>query len=155
MSAGAATTTELPSSAGLLEAVSSDLSDRDLRGDGQDWNPAALAVEQPVDQVQVPRTARARADFQINSQRCIGSGSEGGRLLVPRVHPGNVTASAQSVGQTVETITDNAVDALDANLMQRIGNEISNFSVHHEFSLSRDAAALMLLLHKSGGSGYE
>jgi hypothetical protein len=50
------------------------------------------------------------------------------------VHPGDVTASTQSFGQTVETITDDAVDTLDTNLMQRIGNEISNPLLHHKFS---------------------
>src|ERR1700679_1155406 len=108
---------------GLLEVVSSDLSERDLRSNGEDRNPAALAVEQPVDQVQVPGTARAGANCQFTSQRCLSSGSEGSCLLVPSVHPGDVTASTQSVGKTVETITNNAVDALDPDLMQCLGNE--------------------------------
>src|ERR1700679_1332625 len=120
---------------GLLEVVSSDLSDRDLRSNGEDRNPAALAVEQSVDQVQIPWTARAGANCQLTSQRGIGSGSEGGCLLVPRVHPGDVTASTQSFGQTVEAITDDAVDTFDPYLIQSIGNEISNFLIHHELSL--------------------
>ena len=51
---------------GLLEVAGADLRPRDVRGERQHRNPAALGVEQAVDQVQVARAAARRADRELH-----------------------------------------------------------------------------------------
>ena len=74
---------------GLLEVAAADLGARDVRGDRQHRHPAAVRVEQPVDQVQVARSAAARAHRELAGQRGLGGRRERRRLLVADVDPGD------------------------------------------------------------------
>ena len=66
----------------LLEVGAADLGARDLGGDRQHRNAAAMAVEQAVDQVQVARPAAAGADRELAGQLRLGAGGERRHLLV-------------------------------------------------------------------------
>jgi hypothetical protein len=63
---------------GLLEVVPADLRGRDLRGDREDRNSAAVRIEQAVDQMQVSRSAAAGAHRQLTGQPGLAGGGEHG-----------------------------------------------------------------------------
>ena len=98
----------------LLEVLRADLGARDVRGDRQHRNPAALRVEQTVDQMQVARPAAAGADRKLSGQRRIGGRRERGRLLVTDVLPSDFTGTPDRVGESVEAVAREAVDAAHA-----------------------------------------
>ena len=82
-----------------------------MRGDRQHRNPAALRVEQTVDQVQVAWAAAAGADRRLPGQRRIGRRRECGGLLVTDVLPTDFAGAPDRVGEAVEAVTGEAVDA--------------------------------------------
>ena len=94
----------------LLEVLRADLGARDVRGDRQHRHPAALRVEETVDQMQVARAAAACADRQLSGQRGIGGRRERGRLLVTDVLPSDFTGAPDRVGEAVEAVAGQAVD---------------------------------------------
>ena len=71
----------------LLEVLGADLGARDVRRDREHRHAAALRVEEAVDQMQVARSAAARADRKLSGQRGLGGRREGGGLLVTHVLP--------------------------------------------------------------------
>jgi len=96
-------------------------------GDRQHRHAAALAVEQPVDQVKVAGAAAACAHGQLAGHVGLGAGSEGRAFLVPHVNPLDLAVDValhapQRIGEAVERITDDAVHALDAGLLQSLGH---------------------------------
>ncbi len=95
----------------LLEVVRTDFRARDVRGDRQHRNPAALCVVETVDQMQVARAATAGADRQLSGQRGIRRRRERGCLLVTDVLPRDFAGAPERVGETVEAVTREAVDA--------------------------------------------
>lgn len=66
----------------LLEAVAVDFDTEDVRGNGEYGNPAAIAVEEAVDEVQVARTAARGAGGEGAGKVCVGPRGEGSNLLV-------------------------------------------------------------------------
>jgi len=48
-----------------------------------------MAVEQPVDEMQIARPAASRAYGELAGQVSFGPGGEGCGFLVPRVNPGD------------------------------------------------------------------
>ncbi len=120
-----------------LEVVDADLRAGDVRGDRQHGDAVALAIEQPVDQVQVARAATAGADGESAGDVRLGAGSEGRALLVSHVDPFDVAVhAAQRVRETVERIADNAIDALDARLAQGFGH-VGGRGSRHDGNLPR------------------
>jgi hypothetical protein len=71
-----------------------------------------MTVEQPVDQMQIARSAAAGAHREIAGQMRLGTRGEGGHFFVPDVHPLDVTAAAHDVSDAVEAIADDAKYAL-------------------------------------------
>ena len=120
---------------GLLEVLPADLLGRDVRGDGQHRDPAAVGVEQAVDQVQVARSAAGRAHRQFPGQRRLGGRRERGRLLVPDVLPGDRAVAAHRVGEPVQRIPGNPVYPLHARRPQRRYHHISHRGRHLVCSL--------------------
>ena len=58
-----------------------------MRGNRQHRLMIAMAVEQPIDQVQIARTTTARADGELTGSGGVRTGSERGDFFVPRMHP--------------------------------------------------------------------
>ena len=83
-----------------------------MRGDGEHRHARAVAVEQAVDQVQVAGAAAAGADRELAGQMRVGAGGEGRDLLVPDMQPVDLALPAQCVGEPVQAVADDAVDAL-------------------------------------------
>jgi len=72
---------------GFLEIAAADLGRRNLRRDRQHGNTAAMRVEQAVDQMQIARTAGARADRKAAGHLGFTGGRKGCDLLVPDMDP--------------------------------------------------------------------
>ena len=87
---------------GLLEVIPADLHSRNVRSDRQDGHPAAVGVEQAVDQVQVARPAASSAYRQFPGQRRLPGSRERGRLLMTHMVPGDPPGPAQRVGESVQ-----------------------------------------------------
>ncbi len=98
----------------LLEVLRADLGARDVRGDGQHGHAAALGVEQAVDQMQVAGPAAARADRQLPGERGVGGRREAGGLLVTHMLPRHFGRAPDGVGEPVEAVPRQPVDAANA-----------------------------------------
>jgi hypothetical protein len=96
---------------GRLEIVDADLAAGDMRGDRQHRHATALAVEQPVDQVQIARPAAARAYRELAGQMRLGAGGKRRAFLVPDVNPVDLAGAAQRVGEAVQRIADDAIES--------------------------------------------
>jgi hypothetical protein len=115
---------------GLLEVLAADLHGRDLRGDGQYRHPAAVGVEQAVDQVQVARPAAAGAYRQFPGQRRLGGRREPRGLLVPDMLPGDLAVAAQRVGEPVQGVPRDPVHPPYAGCLQRRHHHVSHRGRH-------------------------
>src|SRR5690242_5974973 len=116
----------------FLEIPRTDLRRRDLRGDRKHGNARSMGVEKAVDQMQVARSTAAGAHGQRTGEVRFGSGGERGHFLVAHMDPLNVLPSSDNVGQPIETVTDYAVDALDAGSDEGLYELLSNGVAHEE-----------------------
>ena len=114
----------------FLEIAAADLLPRDLRGDRQHRYPAAVGVEQAVDQVQVAGPATARAHCHLPGQRRLGGGREPGGLLMSHVLPGDCPVAAQRIGEPVQRVAGNAVYPPHPGRFQRRHHDLSHRSRH-------------------------
>jgi hypothetical protein len=64
-----------------------------------------------------------------------GEKVESGRLLVAHMHPVDLLHPAQRVGEAVQRIANDAIDALHAGLRQRFGHEVGSGTSHVSLSL--------------------
>jgi len=74
----------------------------------------AMAIEQTVDQMQIARSATARAHGEAPGRSRVRAGREGGRFLVTRVHPADRANLVEAVGQPIQTVAGHAPNPLDA-----------------------------------------
>ncbi len=123
----------------LLEIAQADLGRRDMRGNGKHRLPAAVAIEQPIDQMQIARPATAGAHRQLAGHRGFGPGGECRHLFVAHMHPFDALHLAQRIGQPIETIAGHPPDSLHPGTFQRFGHE-----PRHRLLLRHDAAPLLL-----------
>ena len=103
---------------------------RDLRGDRQHRDPAAVGVEQAVDQVQVARPAAGRAHRQLPGQRRLRGRRERRGLLVPDVLPGDRAVPAQRVGEPVQGVPRDPVHPPHTGRPQRRHHHVSHRGRH-------------------------
>src|SRR5580692_16229 len=89
-----------------------------------------MTIEQPIDQMQIARSATASTYREIARQMRFGARRERGHLFVPDVHPLDVSATAHDVGQAVEAIADDAEYALHSSRHQGIYELIRDGSSH-------------------------
>jgi len=61
--------------------------------------------------MQVARPATAGTNRKLTGDMRVGARGEGGDLFVPHVQPLNAAMAAQRIGEAVEAVADNAVDA--------------------------------------------
>jgi hypothetical protein len=80
--------------------------------------------------MQIARPAAAGAYGEIARQMRFGARREGGHLFVPDVHPLDVSATANDVGQAIEAIADDPEDALHSGRYQGIYELIRDASSH-------------------------
>src|ERR1700756_4914437 len=83
-----------------------------MRRDAEHRHARAVAIEEPVDQVQIAGSAATRAYRQLARQVRLGTGGERSGLLVAHMHPVDLSLPADRVRKPVEAVADDAVDAL-------------------------------------------
>src|SRR6266853_712436 len=110
---------------GFLRVVQNSCQLRDfiawnLRRNGENRNTAAMAVIEPIDQMQVTRTATASADRQTPCEMCFCSSSKRCRLFMPYVNPLNSFACANRIRDPVKRVAGNAVNSLNSCFRQYI-----------------------------------
>ncbi|GJE18720.1 hypothetical protein AIGOOFII_3450 [Methylobacterium marchantiae] len=119
---------------GFLEVAGTDLGRGDMRSDGQDWGPASMTIEQPVDEVDVAGAAGTGTDRQLAGKLAFRAGCEGADFLMAHMHPVDDTTRADRLGDRVEAIADDAVDPSDADLLQGFDDEICDGFYFHDRS---------------------
>src|SRR3954453_9398868 len=88
----------------LLEVASADLVARDVCGDREHGDAAAVCVEEPVDEMEIARPAARRADRELAGYRGLSRGSERGGLLMPEVRPVAPSIPMKGLGEAVERV---------------------------------------------------
>ena len=83
-----------------------------------------MAVEETVDEMQIAGPAAAGADREIAGEMGFAGGGKRRDLLVPDVDPFDLALLAQRVGQPIETVADDAVNALDSRREKNLGELI-------------------------------
>src|SRR5580704_3813192 len=97
---------------GFLEIIRADFAARNVRRNRQDWHTAAMAVEEPVDEVKVARTATPGTDRKLTGNVRVSAGGEGRDFLVTNVDPLNGFLPAHRIGYPIERIADYSIDSL-------------------------------------------
>src|ERR1700722_9684789 len=118
----------------FLEIAATDLRRWNLRRDRKHRHPAPMGIEQPVDQMQVAWPTRAGTDREATRDVCFTGGCEGSHLLMPHMHPFDAAPLSQRLRETVQTVSDDAINSLDACLFQSCHDEIGDVVGHHQFS---------------------
>jgi hypothetical protein len=119
-----------------LKIGTADFRARDVCRDREDGYPAAMAVEEPVDQMEIPGPAAPRADRQLTGQMRLGPGRKRRGFLVPHMDPLNFFLPAQGVGEAVQRVADHAIDATNADGMESLGHQLRNGLCHSICSCS-------------------
>ena len=110
---------------GLLEVAAADLGARDVRRDGEHRRPVALAVVEPVDQVQAARSGRPEHGGRSAGDLRVGAGREGPRLLVAHVDELDVRlVPPQRVDDRVRRVADDAVHLADPGLDHLVDEDL-------------------------------
>ncbi len=121
---------------GRLEIVDADLGARNVRGNRQHRHAAAMAIEQAVDEMQIAGTAASGADRELAGQMRLGAGRKRAGLLVAHMHPVDAADPPQRIGEAVQGVADDTIDALDAGLLQRLRHVVGNDPGHRVVSCS-------------------
>src|SRR5262249_17421452 len=111
---------------GLLEIEAADLARGDMRRDAEHRHARAVAVEQPVDEVKVARSAAAGTDRKFAAQMRLGAARERARRPLTPMPPSDLPLPADRVGQAVEAVADNAVNPFDAGRGECFGELIGH-----------------------------
>src|SRR5262245_65769843 len=117
----------------LLKIAGADFRRWNLRRDGEHRQGRAVAGEQAVDEMQVARSAAAGADRELTREMGLATGGKRRDLLVPDVNPFDLALAAQRVGQPVETVADDAVNAFDSRRHENVGELIRDPLCHRSF----------------------
>src|SRR5580658_461801 len=97
----------------LLKISTPDLSARNLRGDGQNGDAAALAIVKAIDQVHVSGPAASCAYRQFACEMRLCAGRERSCLLMAHANPLDVLPGAKRIRDAIERIAWYSVDSLN------------------------------------------
>jgi len=121
----------------LLKISTANFPARNLCGDGEDWNAAALTVVEAINQVHIPGAATAGTYRQLASEMGLGAGGERRYLLVPYTNPANIPSNANRICNSVERIAGDSIDPLDTGFSQNVNQQLGYcFSRHIHPSLT-------------------
>ena len=116
---------------GLLEVAAADLGAGDVRRDREDRRAVALAVVEPVQQVQAARAGRAEHRGRAARDLGVRAGGEGARLLVADVHELDVAlVPPQGVDDRVGRVADDPVDLPDPGLDHLVDKDLRHRLSH-------------------------
>jgi hypothetical protein len=80
--------------------------------------------------MQIAGSAATGANGEFAGQMRFGTGRESGNLLVPDMHPRDLGLPAQRVGEAVQAVADDSIDALNARRSQNL-RELIRYSFRH------------------------
>ena len=89
-----------------------------------------MAIEQAIDEMQIAWAATARANRKIARQVRFRAGGEGSNFLVPDMDPLNPCLAANGIGEAVQAITDDAINAFDTGRGKGLGELICDCVCH-------------------------
>jgi hypothetical protein len=99
----------------FLEIARADFWGGNVRGDSEHRHARAVAVEPAVNKMQVAWAAASGAHGKGICQARFGTCRKCGNLFMADMQPLDLFLLANSVGQAVQAIPDDAVDPLDAS----------------------------------------
>ena len=76
--------------------------------------------------MEIARPAASCTDRKFACNLRFATSREGGDLLVPNHHPVDAIVSADGIGKSVERVTGDSVDTLDARFQERLNDDISD-----------------------------
>ena len=79
-----------------------------------------------IDEVEIARPAASCTDRKFACNLRFASGREGRDLFVPDHHPIDAIVSADGFCKSVERVTGDSVDTLDARFQERLNDDISD-----------------------------
>src|ERR1700731_3284114 len=88
----------------LLKISATNFPARNLCGNSDDWNAAALAVVEAIDQMHIPGAATSGTHRQLASEMSFGAGCERRCLLVSYTNPADVLSNANRICNSVERV---------------------------------------------------
>jgi hypothetical protein len=89
-----------------------------------------MAVEEAIDQVDVARSATACAHHKVTTQVGFRTGGKRRNFLMPNMHPLDLMMLPDSVGNTVQGISTDPVDALDSGRNERLDDNFCRNGGH-------------------------
>ncbi len=85
-----------------------------------------MAVEQTIDEVEIAGAAAPGANGERAGEMRFSARCESGNLLVPDMDPFDLVLPADRIGDPVQAVANDAIDALDASRCQGVGELICN-----------------------------
>jgi hypothetical protein len=115
----------------LLKISAANFPARNLCGNGEDGNAAALTVVEAINQMHIPRATASGTYCQLASEMGLGAGGERRYLLVPYTNPANVLSNANRICNSVERVAGDSIDSLDTGFRQNVNQQLGHcFSRH-------------------------
>src|ERR1700757_4278450 len=127
---------------GLLKISTANFSARNLCGDGEDWNAAALTVVEAVNQMHVAGATTSGTYCQLASEMGLGVGCERRCLLVSYPNPANVLSNANRICNSVERIAGDSIDPFHASINKNVNQQLRYRLRHVNPSLNNSTLAL-------------
>src|SRR5882757_39257 len=104
----------------LLKISAANFPARNLCGNSEDRNAAALTIVEAIDQMHVPGATTSGTYRQLASEMGLGAGRERCNLLMSYTEPADVVPGANRVCDSVQRITRDSIDSLDARLNKNV-----------------------------------
>ena len=120
---------------GFLKVAEADFRRRNMCGDRQHRLMIAVAIEQPVDQMQIAGAAATGADSELAGRGGVCARCECSDFFVTRMHPADRAELVEAVRQSVETVASHAPDALDARGCERFRQIVGDGVAGHKLLL--------------------
>src|SRR3984893_18102181 len=98
----------------------------------------------------MPVTATPRTHSQLAGELGLCSGRKGRRLFMPHRHPLDFLVATDGVGHRVQAVADNAVNALDARLLQSVDELLCN-RIRHGWCLSKRGKVSLIVSSDTEG----
>src|ERR1700757_1862882 len=127
---------------GLLKIPAANLSARNLCGDGEDWNAAALAVVEAVNQMHVAGATTSGTYCQLASEMGLGAGCERRCLFVSYTNPANVLPNSNRICNSVERVAGDSIDPFHASINKNVNQQLRYRLRHVNPSLNNSTLAL-------------
>src|ERR1700760_3612955 len=108
----------------LLKISAANLPARNLCGNREDRNTAALTVVESINQMHIPGAATSGTYRQLASEMGLSACGERRRLLVSYTNPANVLSNAKGICNSVERVAGDPIDPLDTGFSQNFNQQL-------------------------------